>query len=192
MKIGILSDTLEYCKSVIEVVKHTSDDICYILTYKKEILDLSKIYPHIKIINFTLFEKGHKLKTEIKCRSLVEYIKSNCETPDLQITYGFNVINKILWDFPRFKTINVHFSLLPKYKGSRPLFLVLFNKEKESGITIHYVTDDIDSGSIINQLKFNLTGSETIKSLNNKSVIYCKQLLKDALLKIKSQHKISN
>ena len=51
---------------------------------------------------------------------------------------------------------NFHFSLLPKYRGCHTNFYQIFNGEKFSGVTLHKIDDGIDTGEIIDQLKFNI------------------------------------
>tara|TARA_Y100001970_G_scaffold187576_1_gene228206 strand:+ start:3166 stop:3735 length:570 start_codon:yes stop_codon:yes gene_type:complete len=64
--------------------------------------------------------------------------------------------------------INIHPSLLPKYKGLNTHKRVLKNKDVVSGSTVHLVTSKLDSGKIILQKKVNVTNSETIESLEKK------------------------
>ena len=64
--------------------------------------------------------------------------------------------------------INIHPSLLPKYKGLNTHKRVLKNKEVFSGSTVHLVTSKLDSGKIILQKKVNVLNSDTIKSLEKK------------------------
>ena len=66
------------------------------------------------------------------------------------------------------KIINIHPSLLPKYKGLNTHKRVLKNKEKFSGCTVHYVTSELDSGKIILQKKVLIDKNETPSSLKLK------------------------
>ncbi len=66
------------------------------------------------------------------------------------------------------KIINVHPSLLPKYKGLRTHERVILNKEKYTGCTIHYVNRYLDSGKIILQKKINITKIDTPKTLKKR------------------------
>ena len=66
------------------------------------------------------------------------------------------------------KILNIHPSLLPKYKGLNTHERVLKNKELYSGCTVHYVVPKIDSGTIILQKKIKINKNETEKSLKNK------------------------
>ena len=67
-----------------------------------------------------------------------------------------------------YQIINIHPSLLPKFKGLNTHERVLKSREKFSGCTVHYVTPKLDSGKIILQKKIELAKNETSKSLRNK------------------------
>ena len=90
---------------------------------------------------------------------------------DLIVLAGFLLkVPKKLVDLYAGKIINIHPSLLPKY-GGKGMYgmnihnLVIKNKEKYSGITIHFVNEEYDSGAIIFQHKYELKNDETAKSL---------------------------
>ena len=67
-----------------------------------------------------------------------------------------------------YKIVNIHPSLLPKFKGINTHKRVLRNNEKYSGCTVHYVTPELDSGNIILQKKIIINKNETEKSLEKK------------------------
>lgn len=64
--------------------------------------------------------------------------------------------------------INIHPSILPNYKGVGAIKRAYHNNDKEIGITIHYVSDDLDSGEIIEQIKFNVDEGCTLYELEEK------------------------
>ena len=66
------------------------------------------------------------------------------------------------------KIINIHPSLLPKYKGLNTHLRALRNKDRYSGCTVHYVTDKLDSGKIILQKKVKITKGDDQKTLARK------------------------
>ena len=82
------------------------------------------------------------------------------------------------------KIINIHPSLLPKYKGLNTHQRVLENKEKYTGCTVHFVTSKLDSGKIIIQKKLKISKKDTPKSLAKKVLIYEHIIYPKALLKI--------
>ena len=80
------------------------------------------------------------------------------------------------------KIINIHPSLLPKYKGLNTHERVLKNKEKFSGCTVHYVTTELDSGKIILQKKVLIDKNETpnslkLKILKQEHTLYSKSII---------------
>lgn len=81
------------------------------------------------------------------------------------VAYGQIIPNSVLSIFPR-GAINVHPSLLPKYRGASPIQSALLNGEKETGITIMLMDDKMDHGPILAQEKYSLTGDETNESLH--------------------------
>ena len=68
----------------------------------------------------------------------------------------------------KYKILNIHPSLLPKYKGLNTHKRVLKNKEKFSGCTVHYVTNKLDSGRIILQKKLKIIKADNKKTLRKK------------------------
>ena len=79
--------------------------------------------------------------------------------------------------------LNIHPSLLPRYKGLNTHERVLQNKEKFSGCTVHYVNSRLDSGKIILKKKVKISNNETPKSLSKKvlkqeHLIYPKAIVK--------------
>jgi len=80
------------------------------------------------------------------------------------ISYGKILPHSIL-DIPTFGPINVHWSLLPKYRGASPLQSIFLNKEKKSWITIMHMNAWMDTWDIIDQLSFPLKFEWTVKDL---------------------------
>ena len=78
------------------------------------------------------------------------------------------ISNKIIKEF-RDKIINIHPSLLPKFKGLNTFARVLKNKEIISGCTVHYVNDKLDAGHIIKSKKFFLIPSDNETTLKHKT-----------------------
>jgi len=82
------------------------------------------------------------------------------------------------------KILNIHPSLLPKYRGLNTHQRAIENNEKFSGCTVHYVTPKLDSGKIILQKKVKIKKNETKKSLSKKVLIQEHKLYSKAVLKI--------
>jgi formyltetrahydrofolate-dependent phosphoribosylglycinamide formyltransferase len=82
------------------------------------------------------------------------------------------------------KIINIHPSLLPKYKGLNTHQRILENKEKYTGCTVHFVTSKLDSGKIIIQKKLKISKRDNPKSLAKKVLAYEHIIYPKAILKI--------
>tara|TARA_Y100000590_G_C15594214_1_gene967338 strand:+ start:409 stop:972 length:564 start_codon:yes stop_codon:yes gene_type:complete len=83
-----------------------------------------------------------------------------------------------------YKIINIHPSLLPKYKGLNTHKRVLKNKEKYSGCTVHFVTPKLDSGKIISQKKVVIDKNETEQSLKKKILVQEHKLYSQSIISI--------
>lgn len=77
------------------------------------------------------------------------------------------IIPKKIYDFPKHKLVNVHFSLLPKYRGASPVQFAILNRDKKTGITYQIVGKKMDAGPILKQTEYKLSGAETAESLYN-------------------------
>ena len=82
------------------------------------------------------------------------------------------------------KFVNIHPSLLPKYKGLNTHERVIENKEKISGCTVHYVNSKLDGGKTILQKKIRVFKNDTVKTLRKRILKYEHRLYPKAILKI--------
>jgi methionyl-tRNA formyltransferase len=82
--------------------------------------------------------------------------------------------------------LNLHPTLLPKYRGPTSGAYILINNEEVTGSTVHILTDDLDSGPIVSQSKVLLSPFDTIRSMQRKVYETEPELLLNAILKIKN------
>jgi methionyl-tRNA formyltransferase len=89
--------------------------------------------------------------------------------PDLifVVAYGKILPKKIL-DLPRFGCINIHGSLLPKYRGASPIQSVILSGEKETGIAIMKMDEGMDTGDVIYQESLKIEKNETYETLSDR------------------------
>lgn len=91
--------------------------------------------------------------------------------PDLGIVANFGrIIGASLLDIPKHGFINMHPSLLPRYRGADPFGHILLNGESISGVTWHQMTPKIDRGDILAQVPFPVEPHDTLKDLETKSI----------------------
>lgn len=98
--------------------------------------------------------------------------------PDLIITAAFGqFLPEKLLKAPKFGAINVHASLLPKYRGGAPIHYALINGEKETGITIMEMVKKMDAGAILAQQSLSITEQDDVGTLFDKLSIIGRDLL---------------
>lgn len=89
--------------------------------------------------------------------------------PDLIVVTAFGqILPKELLDLPKYGCINVHASLLPKYRGASPIQWAIMNGEKVTGVTIMYMAEGIDTGDMITKELVEIDDAETGGSLHDK------------------------
>ena len=93
------------------------------------------------------------------------------------------ISNKITNIFKK-KIINIHPSLLPKFKGLNTFERILKNKEKKTGCTVHYVNDNLDDGEIIVKKSFYLNPNDDEKTLKQKTQLLEYKAYPEAIIKI--------
>jgi len=109
-----------------------------------------------------------------------EYQKIIDLKPDFIVTaaYGQMLPNELL---DQIEALNVHGSLLPKYRGGAPIQYALFNGEKETGCTIMYMAYQMDSGDIIKQGSLPIDPNDDYQSLSKKLSVLGTTLLEQVL-----------
>lgn len=89
--------------------------------------------------------------------------------PDIILVAAYGkLLPKAILDMPKFGCINVHASLLPKYRGASPIQWAVLNGDEKSGVTIMHMAETMDTGDIIMTKEVMLTAEETAGSLHDK------------------------
>lgn len=93
-------------------------------------------------------------------------------------------IKKEIFEVPVIGTVNVHPSLLPKYRGPNPYLQTIWHGEKKSGVTFHLMTEHFDRGPILAQSQVDILEGDTGKELKDKTVFKARLLCADVLAKL--------
>ena len=139
-------------------------------------LKFGKIYK----ISSKVFDYKNKLIAE---KRIISEIKN--KKIEIICLAGFmKILSKSFIKNYKGKILNIHPSLLPKYKGLNTHQRAILNNEKYSGCTVHFVNSQLDSGKIILQKKVKINKYETAKSLAKKILIQEHKLYPKAIKKI--------
>jgi methionyl-tRNA formyltransferase len=109
--------------------------------------------------------------------------------PDLIINQSQSILKKDILGLPKLGIINRHNALLPKNRGRLTPFWVLKKGEAETGVSIHFVTEEIDAGDIIVQKRFPVLKKDNFNSLVKKNYQLAESAILEALNKLESGDK---
>ena len=94
------------------------------------------------------------------------------------------ILSKEILDMPRFGCINIHASLLPKYRGASPIAWSILNGDKETGVTIMQMNEGMDTGDILLQKAIAIDKKETTEGLFDKLMDLGAEMIVEALDKL--------
>lgn len=107
--------------------------------------------------------------------------------PDIIVTCAFGqILSQEILNIPKYGVINIHASLLPKYRGASPIQHAILNGEKETGVTIMQTVMEVDAGDILLQEKLQILDNETSGELFERLSVLGSEMVKKALVLIKN------
>lgn len=107
--------------------------------------------------------------------------------PDVIVVIAFGqILSKEILDLPKYGCINVHASLLPKYRGAAPIQWAVIDGEEETGVTTMYMAEGLDTGDVIDTAVIKLDEKETGGSLFDKLAIEGGKLIVETLSKLEN------
>jgi len=178
--------------NMIESALEAGVEIAGVMRYERHTLTPFKLFLHdlFKTSHDLTLIKKYKLP-EIKCRSancdeFRNYIlKSNA---DIIMTGTWREkIKKETFSMPKIGTVNIHPSLLPRYRGPNPYSQVIIRGEKKSGVTIHLMDENFDTGAILLQKEVEILPNDTAKELRERSFAAARELTYEFLQRIQSE-----
>lgn len=110
----------------------------------------------------------------------VKFLKSLNADLFVVIAYG-QILSKAVLSVPKIFSINVHASILPKYRGAAPINRAIINGEKSSGVTVIKMTESLDAGPVILNKETEISDSDTADSLSDKLSDLAEESLLDSI-----------
>ncbi len=86
------------------------------------------------------------------------------------VAYGRILPNELI-EIPKYGTINVHASLLPKYRGAAPIHAAIINGEKETGVTIMHIAEELDAGDMILKKTTPINEDDTLETVHDRLAV---------------------
>lgn len=171
--------TPEFALPSLEKLIEENYDICAVFTKPDKPQGRKRIItpPPVKV-----FAQEHGLQVfqpeKLKIRETYDLIKSLNPDAIVVVAYG-KILPKNIIDMPKYGCINVHGSLLPRYRGAAPIQWSIINGDKVTGISTMFMDEGLDTGDILLQSKVSINGDETSEELKKRlSVIGADLLIK--------------
>ncbi len=162
-----------------------------ITIFHKIRIKLSRTFSFVSSPLVIDYARGKNIKSfEIENPNSQKFInKLRKLNPDIIVNQCQSIIKRELLQVPKIGVINRHNALLPKNRGRLTPFWVLYNEEKKTGVSIHFVEEGIDSGDIIVQKKYNIDSKDTFSSLVKKNYNIAPRAMLKALDKLEKGEK---
>jgi len=96
---------------------------------------------------------------------------------DIFVVVAFRMLPVEVWKMPPLKTVNLHGSLLPQYRGAAPINHVIMNGEQETGVTTFFIDETMDTGKIMFCEKINIGDDENAGSLHDRMKVIGAELV---------------
>ena len=151
----------------LNILVQNNYDICGVVTVpdKKKGRGLNLSYSDVK-----KFSMKHSLNI-LQPDNLrdPEFIKALTDLkPDLILVVAFKILPEEVYTIPKYGSVNLHASLLPKFRGAAPINHAIINGETESGVTTFFLKKKVDTGNIILQKKINIDKDDDAGTLHDK------------------------
>lgn len=159
----------EISKRILENLIYNNVDIKLVVTREDKVRRRGKKLEPTPVKSLAE-EKGIEVLTPLKIDDeFIEEFKKYEIDLVLVVAYGKILPKKIL-DIPKHGFINVHFSLLPKYRGASPVETAILNGEKTTGVTIINMNEKMDEGDIIFEKAFEIREDDQTLDVFNKAI----------------------
>ena len=161
----VFMGTSKFAKTILESIVDKVDVVLVVsqpdsLVGRKKVLTKSPVKEYAESLGIEVFTPEHIRN---------DYQKIIDKKADLIITCAYGqIVPKEVLEYPEFGAINVHASLLPKYRGGAPIQRAIINGETETGITIMYMDEGMDSGDIISTSKVEIEHEDNLDTLSLK------------------------
>lgn len=185
MKI-IFMGTPEFAVYSLEVLKERNDEVLLVVSQEDKPKGRGKKLQMTPVKEKAL-EYGYEVFQPKKLREEESVEKLKALEPDLIVVTAFGqILTKEILDIPKYGCINVHASLLPKFRGAAPINFAIIEGEQKTGITTMYMAQGLDTGDMILKDEIEITSEDTAGTLHDKLAALSQKTLRETLALIEN------
>lgn len=100
---------------------------------------------------------------------------------DLGLVVAFRMLPECVWQLPKYGTVNLHGSLLPRYRGAAPIHWAVINGDKETGVSTFRLKHELDTGDILLQARTEISPQDTTGSVHDRLMMLGAELLEETV-----------
>lgn len=127
----------------------------------------------------------HEVIADVNAPPFLEQLRKSA--PDVLVSVSCpQIFKKPLMAAAPFGILNIHGAILPQYRGVMPSFWMMANREQQAGVSIYFVNEEIDAGSLCAQKRFDILPEETLDQFLRRSKRIAAELLLDVLDELES------
>lgn len=177
----IFMGTPEFAVYSLEVLNKRNDDVLLVVSQEDKPKGRGKKLQPTPVKEKSL-EYGYEVFQPKKLREPEAVAKLKELEPDLIVVTAFGqILTKEILDIPKYGCINVHASLLPKFRGAAPINFAIIEGEKKTGITTMYMAQGLDTGDMILKDEVEITDEDTFSTLHDKLALLSQKTLRETL-----------
>lgn len=182
MKTVFLGTSWESVESLELLVNEPYFDVACVITTPDKPVGRKQIMTQSDVKSFALENNIPVVHTENKKENYIEVLERY--KPDIAVCKAFGeIIPKEFLDYPKYGCINVHFSVLPKYRGAVPVQKAILEGEQETGISIMLMSEGLDEGDVLAIFKEDIKKDDTNITLRKRLVEKSNEVLVPTLKK---------
>ena len=184
----VFMGTPELSRTVLQALCEAGHEIVLVITQPDRVkgrgkkLQLSPVREEAVQRGLACFQP-ERLRTEENIAYLEAFLKEHPADVGVVAAFG-QILPKAVLELPKFGCLNIHTSLLPKYRGASPIEQVILAGEKTTGVTVMQMDEGLDTGDILLQEPVDIEPEETAESLSGKLAVLGGQLIVRALDKL--------
>lgn len=164
----IFMGTPEFSVGTLQAIYEAGHEVCLVVTQPDKPKGRGHAMQYTPVKEYAM-EKGIEVFQPIKIREAEAVEKLKSYQADIIVVVAFGqILSKDILEMCPYGCINVHASLLPKYRGAAPIQWVIIDGEKESGVTIMQMNEGLDTGDMISKVVVPIEEKETGGSYHDK------------------------
>jgi methionyl-tRNA formyltransferase len=152
----VFMGTPEFAVGILDALLHSKHDVVGVVTVADKPAGRGQQIQQSAVKQFALSNDLVVLQPDkLRDSTFLEQLEGL--KADLFVVVAFRMLPDVVWKMPAFGTINLHASLLPKYRGAAPINWAIMNGEIETGVSTFFINENIDTGAIIAQKSISLS-----------------------------------